>query len=259
MIAADPKAGTTLRPARPSTWWSARARSRSRSRDWTGKDADEAETALDEARASRSTRTEENTDTVAEGDVISQDPTQRHPLQGRHGRARRLQGPRAGRGARRSSAWASTPRPQTLEAPASRSTTEEAADYIGLGYVVTSTPGRADGAQGQHGHALHRLTADLAGGRPVDPDACPSPCAHAVAPRPPPAQPGRHPRAGRQGAGRRARSRAPRELGCETLQVFVGNPRGWALLGRRRRPRTRRSGRPAPSAGCGCSSTRRTS
>ena len=48
-------------------------------------------------------------------------------------------------------------------------------------------------------------------------------------------------------------------LGCEAIQVFVGNPRGWALS----------PGRPAEDAAfreecararrCGCSSTRRTS
>ena len=48
-------------------------------------------------------------------------------------------------------------------------------------------------------------------------------------------------------------------LGCETFQVFVGNPRGWALSPGRARPRTPRSARSAPSAAPGCSSTRRTS
>ena len=64
---------------------------------------------------------QENSDTVAKGNVISPDPARRHPVQGRHGHARRLQGPGAGHGARRRRA-SRRPRPsRSSRPPASRS------------------------------------------------------------------------------------------------------------------------------------------
>ena len=111
--------------------------------DWTGKNVVEARTALERQGLRGRASTEEYSDTVAEGDVISQSPADGHALPRRHGRAS---------WSRRGPSWSRSPAawwPRAVEAgagdrsrrSASRSRIEHVDDYLGLGYVYSVDPG----------------------------------------------------------------------------------------------------------------------
>ena len=126
--------------------------------DLTDKDADDATAALKKQGLEGDT-TEENSDTVDRGRRHLPVPRQRQAVQGRQGRARGLQGPGAGRGARGAAAWAREPRRARLggrrlrgEDRARPSTTSASGCRN-----VRARPGRP-APQGQHGHHLRRLT-----------------------------------------------------------------------------------------------------
>jgi serine/threonine protein kinase len=97
VIRTSPKVGTTLKPGASVDLVLSRGRKPLTIKDWTGKSYDAAKAALEGRKLQVTLADQQYSDTVAEGDVISQDPS-RHPLQGRHRLVRRLPRPRAGRG-----------------------------------------------------------------------------------------------------------------------------------------------------------------
>ena len=74
VIRTSPKAGTTLKPGAAVDLVLSRGRKPITVKDWTGKDFDDAQAALEKRGLAVSVAGEEHSDTVAEGDVISQDP-----------------------------------------------------------------------------------------------------------------------------------------------------------------------------------------
>ncbi|WP_439936352.1 Stk1 family PASTA domain-containing Ser/Thr kinase [Nocardia sp. N13] len=75
VIRTSPKAGTTLKPGAAVDLVLSRGRKPITVTDWTGKDFDDAQAALEKRGLAVSVAGEEHSDTVADGDVISQDPT----------------------------------------------------------------------------------------------------------------------------------------------------------------------------------------
>jgi serine/threonine-protein kinase len=75
VIRTSPKAGTTLKPGAAVDLVLSRGRKPIEVKDWTGKSYDDAKAALEKRGLQVSVVGEEHSDTVAEGDVISQDPT----------------------------------------------------------------------------------------------------------------------------------------------------------------------------------------
>ena len=153
-------------------------------------------------------------DTVAAGNVISQTPRSGTLYRGRHGHPGRLAGARAGRDPQRRG---DRRRGRGRPSHAARA----------LGFRVRVQRGRHLPRAGLR--AAHRPRAR----EQSSPRAASSPCSSSEASvtarrLDPAAQPGRHPRPGRRGAGRRGRWPTAEALGCEALQIFVGNPRGWA-------------------------------
>ena len=112
--------------------------------DWTGKDADKAAAALKKAGLSV-TVTTANSDEVPTGDVISQDPPSGSLAKGDEVALVRSLGPvlvtvpnvRA-MGVRKAE--------EAMRAAGFKTRTTKATNYLGLGYVVTSSPGGGDRA-----------------------------------------------------------------------------------------------------------------
>ncbi|WP_344152805.1 Stk1 family PASTA domain-containing Ser/Thr kinase [Nocardioides koreensis] len=75
VLGSDPKAGTTLRPDSAVDLVVSKGPRPIHVRDWTDKDADKAQAALEAKGLTVDRSTEEYSDTVPEGDVISQSPT----------------------------------------------------------------------------------------------------------------------------------------------------------------------------------------
>ena len=75
VIGSRPRAGTTLKPGAPVDLVVSRGRRPIKVGDWVGKDADEAIQTLKTRGLKPKVTAEEYSDTVDEGDVISQDPT----------------------------------------------------------------------------------------------------------------------------------------------------------------------------------------
>ena len=75
VLGSDPKAGTTLRPDSAVDLIVSKGPRPIHLQDWTGKDADKAQAALEAKGLTVDRSTEEYSDTVPEGDVVSQSPT----------------------------------------------------------------------------------------------------------------------------------------------------------------------------------------
>ncbi|HEY0645869.1 MAG TPA: PASTA domain-containing protein, partial [Nocardioides sp.] len=75
VIRSSPKAGTTLKPGATVDLVLSRGRKPIEVKDWTGRSYDDARAALETRGLQASVVGEEHSDTVDEGDVISQDPT----------------------------------------------------------------------------------------------------------------------------------------------------------------------------------------
>lgn len=144
VIASDPPAGTTLRPDAIVDLVVSKGPKPIALRDWTGKDADTAEQAL-EAKGLVVSRSTEYSDDVPEGDVISQDPPGGETLY----RGDEVQlvvslGPElieVPGGLRGSGVEAATER---LEALGFEVETERSDNYFGLGYVFSTSPESGD-------------------------------------------------------------------------------------------------------------------
>jgi serine/threonine-protein kinase len=74
VIRTSPKAGTTLKPGAAVDLVLSRGRKPIEVKDWTGRSYDDAKASLEKRGLQASVVGEEHSDTVAEGDVISQDP-----------------------------------------------------------------------------------------------------------------------------------------------------------------------------------------
>ncbi len=151
-------AGEILKPDAPVDLVLSKGRRPIEIKDWTGEDAEQATTALEKRKLVVEVTGEEFSDTVDEGDVISQNPTAGPLYKGDTVQLVVSRGPElvevpagrreGGRGRHRASSrrWAS------------RSKVEESDNYIGVGFVFGSDPDAGvDGAQGLHDHALPRL------------------------------------------------------------------------------------------------------
>ncbi|MBZ5736792.1 Stk1 family PASTA domain-containing Ser/Thr kinase [Nocardioides mangrovi] len=141
VIRTDPKAGTTLRPDTPVDLVVSKGPRPVNVRDWTGKDADAAMAWADKHGLNGRIASQEYSDDVAEGDVISQDPTGGSTLH--HGDDISFvvsQGPPLVEvpNVRAQGVDAAT---KTLEALGFHVTTEKAAGYLGLGFVFSQDPG----------------------------------------------------------------------------------------------------------------------
>jgi serine/threonine-protein kinase len=75
VMGSDPKPGTSVRPGTAVDLFESRGPRPIKIADWTGKDADRAQQALEAKGLQVDRGTEEYSDSVAEGDVISQTPT----------------------------------------------------------------------------------------------------------------------------------------------------------------------------------------
>ncbi len=108
-------------------------------KDWTGKDAAQAAAAL-EQRGFEVITEEDYSDDVAEGDVISQDPSGGTLFRGDEVRLLVSLGPELVEvpGGIRASGWEHAQ--EVLEAAGFHVVTEEADNYLGLGFVYDTDP-----------------------------------------------------------------------------------------------------------------------
>ncbi len=139
VIRSSPKAGTTLRPGAPVDLVLSRGRKPLEIKDWTGKSFDDARAALERRRLDVTVASEEYSDTVPDGSVISQDPTTGPLYRGDTVSFVVSQGPEL----------VEVPRVRAMGVEAATSLleglgfvveTQEAAGYLGLGYVFSSDP-----------------------------------------------------------------------------------------------------------------------
>jgi serine/threonine-protein kinase len=139
VIASDPKAGTTLRPGAIVDLIVSQGRQPIPVGDWVGKDADKAEQALTE-RGLTVERTQEYNDEYAEGQVIAQAPASGTLFKGETVQLRVSLGPElvevpnvVAHGVESAT--------EELEGLGFVVTTQEAAGYLGLGFVFSMDPG----------------------------------------------------------------------------------------------------------------------
>lgn len=140
VIGSNPKAGTSQRPGATVDVVLSKGPRPIRIKDWTGKDADQAQAWFDK-RSLEVDVTEEYDDNVTEGDVVSQSPSTGQLFKGDTVDLVVSKGPElievprvVGMGEEAAK--------DTLEAEGFKVDVEHHENYIGLGYVLTSDPGR---------------------------------------------------------------------------------------------------------------------
>jgi eukaryotic-like serine/threonine-protein kinase len=141
VITSTPKAGTTLRPDTAVDLVVSKGPKPVTLKDWVGKDADDALAWLEAKGLDGKVASEEYSDTIEEGDVISMDPPAGTTLH--RGDAVSFvvsQGPHLVEvpSVRAQGVDAAT---DTLEALGFHVVTERASGYLGLGYVFSQSPG----------------------------------------------------------------------------------------------------------------------
>ncbi len=144
VIASDPKSGTTLRPGTAVDLVVSRGRKPVEVIDFTGQDADRAETRLSGRGLEVARGSEEYSDTVARGDVISQSPSTGTLYRGDTVQLLVSKGPElvaVPGGLIASGRDAAT---EKLEALGFEVAVKNASEYIGLGYVFKVDPGSGD-------------------------------------------------------------------------------------------------------------------
>ena len=139
VIATSPKAGTTLKPGATVDLVLSRGRRPLAIRDWTGRSFADAQAALESRRLEVTVLGEENSDTVAEGDVISQDPTSGTLFRGDTVSFVVSLGPELVE-VPRVRAMGVDAATDLLEGLGFTVETEQADSYLGLGYVFSSDP-----------------------------------------------------------------------------------------------------------------------
>ena len=139
VIRTSPKAGTTLKPGATVDLVLSRGRKPIEVKDWTGKSFDDASAALERRGLQVIVTSEEYSDSVDEGDVISQDPPEATLFRGDTVSFVVSLGPEL----------VEVPRVQAMGVDAATELleglgfvveTEESGTYLGLGYVASSDP-----------------------------------------------------------------------------------------------------------------------
>jgi serine/threonine-protein kinase len=144
VLASRPQAGTTLRPGAAVDLVVSKGPQPVRLRDWVGRDADDAMDWFDAHELNGDVAGREHSDTVDEGDVISMDPPAGTRLH--HGDDVSVVvslGPELVEvpSVRAQGVDAAT---ETLEALGFRVVTRKSASYLGLGYVLSQSPGSGE-------------------------------------------------------------------------------------------------------------------
>ncbi len=143
VVRTAPQAGTTLKPGAKVDLVLSRGRKPIEIKDWTGKSFDNVETALEKRRLEVSVTSEEFSDSVPEGSIISQDPATGTLYRGDTVTFVVSKGPEL----------IEVPRIRAMGAEAATDLleglgfiveTEEADSYLGLGYVFSSDPDSGD-------------------------------------------------------------------------------------------------------------------
>jgi serine/threonine-protein kinase len=143
VIATSPKAGTTLRPDTAVDLIVSKGPRPVTVKDWTGKDADRAQEWFDDKGLEVKVTGEEYSDTVDAGDVISQEPAGGTAHRGDEVSLVVSKGPELVEvpSVRAQGVEAATAR---LEGLGFKVRTEQAAGYLGLGFVFSQDPGGGD-------------------------------------------------------------------------------------------------------------------
>nr|WP_246298894.1 PASTA domain-containing protein [Nocardioides panaciterrulae] len=144
VLGSSPKAGTTERPGTAVTLFVSKGRKPIHLRDWTGKDADKAQAALEGKGLVVDRSSEEYSDSYDRGEVISQEPPGGTVYRGDTVRLVVSKGPELVRvpdGIRASGVDAAT---AELEALGFKVVVDNSAEYLGLGYVLKLSPGSGE-------------------------------------------------------------------------------------------------------------------
>ncbi len=142
VIRSDPAPGRSLKPGAPVDLVVSKGRQPIRIRDWTGHDLDEVEQILAKKRLEVERRPDEFSDTVPEGAVISQSPSDGTLFRGETVTVTVSKGPELIEipgGLVASGVDAAT---EQLESLGFDVETEQSDNYIGLGYVLSVEPGQ---------------------------------------------------------------------------------------------------------------------
>jgi serine/threonine-protein kinase len=143
VIRTSPKAGTTLKPGASVDLVLSRGRKPIEVRDWTGESFDDASAALEKRGLQVSVASEEYSDTVAEGDVISQDPPSATLFRGDTVSFVVSLGPELVE-VPRVQAMGVEAATELLEGLGFEVETRESGTYLGLGFVASSDPGAGE-------------------------------------------------------------------------------------------------------------------
>ncbi len=143
VIRTSPKAGTTLKPGATVDLVLSRGRKPIEVKDWTGKSFDDASAALEKRGLQVSVTGEEYSDTVAEGDVISQDPPTASLFRGDTVSFVVSLGPELVE-VPRVQAMGVEAATELLEGLGFEVETKESDTYLGLGFVASSDPGSGE-------------------------------------------------------------------------------------------------------------------
>lgn len=144
VISTDPKAGTTVRPDTPVDLVVSKGPAPVKLKDWVGKSSDDALAWFDAKGLEGEVASEEYSDTVDDGDVISMDPPAGTTLHRGDGVQLVVsKGPELVEvpSVRAQGVDAAT---ATLEALGFKVVTEHAPGYLGLGFVFSQSPGGGD-------------------------------------------------------------------------------------------------------------------
>ncbi|MDR7253833.1 serine/threonine-protein kinase [Nocardioides sp. BE266] len=151
VIRTSPKAGTTLKPGATVDLVLSKGRKPLEIKDWTGKSFDDAKAALEKRKLKVTVASDEYSDTVAEGDIISQDPTTGTLYRGDTVSFVVSQGPELVE-VPRVRAMGVEAATELLQGLGFEVVTEEADNYLGLGFVFSSDPDQ--GAQVPKGSTI---------------------------------------------------------------------------------------------------------
>ncbi|CUR61710.1 Two-component serine/threonine-protein kinase PK-1 with PASTA sensors [metagenome] len=143
VIRTSPKAGTTVKPGAAVDLVLSKGRKPIAVKDWTGKSFDDAKAALEKRRLEVTVTGEEYSDTVPEGDVISQDPTTGTLFRGDTVSFVVSQGPELVE-VPRVRAMGVEAATELLQGLGFEVRTEEADNYLGLGFVFSSDPDQGE-------------------------------------------------------------------------------------------------------------------
>ena len=143
VIRTSPKAGTILKPGATVDLVLSRGRKPLTIKDWTGRSFDDASAALEKRGLQVSVAGEEYSDTVPEGDVISQDPTTGTLFRGDTVSFVVSQGPELVE-VPQVKAMGVEAATELLEGLGFEVRTEESDLYLGIGYVSSSDPGAGE-------------------------------------------------------------------------------------------------------------------